>query len=44
MTEWIENSDTESEEDDTTDSEEEWHHVKGHDVDSNHLGAVRIYN
>ena len=34
MTEWIEESDTESDYDDTTDSEEEWHQVKDQEVDS----------
>ena len=40
VTIWIECIDTESD-DDTTDSEEEWHQVKDQEHDSIH-GAVRI--
>ena len=36
MTEWVEESETESD-DDTIDSEEEWHQVKGQDVDFDHI-------
>ena len=36
MTDWIEEYETESD-GDTTDSEEEWHQVKGQDVDFDHV-------
>ena len=39
MTDWIDESETESDDDDdTTDSEEEWHQVKDQEVDFEHLG------
>ena len=36
MTDWIEESETESDDDDTTDSEEEWHQVRDQEGDSDH--------